>query len=533
MFGAPASVQEVGARRQAQLLAALSFIFLLGNGTGALANFARSGKPNIVFLAVTLVPLITYLLSRTRYFVIGSWILSWGIWLAAYLLALSAEIPIETIFSFVPLAFVISGILLPVRGIVAMTVATALMPLVIRNYTAAEFFDIGPAIGVSVTLGILVSITSGIRSLIERERLAELRTVNNELDGLRVTLEKRVAERTRDLNIASQVARQITQMLGLEQLLTELVEQTRVGFDLYFVSVFLYAPESQMLEIAAGTGEAGERLRTAGNSFHITATPSLVAQAGRELRSVMVNDVSQSEAHYSNPSLPNTQSETALPMVVGGELIGVLDLQSEYKNRFGEADIAILTTLAEQIAIAIQNARLYEKQVETAAELRRADRVKSKFLANITHELRTPLNAMLNLTQMVAEEMMGPVNAEQKTFLNQSVASSQHLLQLINDVLDISKIQAGKLNLYIEEDIDLLPELEIVMGMVQSLLSGREGGESVQLIRKIDASLPHVRGDRRRIRQVLINLLANAVKFTEQGTITLSAWCEEGAGGAM
>jgi signal transduction histidine kinase len=108
-------------------------------------------------------------------------------------------------------------------------------------------------------------------------------------------------------------------------------------------------------------------------------------------------------------------------MVVGDELIGVLGLQSEKRDRFGTAEVEIFSTLAEQIAIAVQNAQLYERQTQLAEELRQADQAKSQFLASMSHELRTPLNAIMNFTEMVAVGIMGPVNDEQKELLDQSL----------------------------------------------------------------------------------------------------------------
>jgi signal transduction histidine kinase len=160
-----------------------------------------------------------------------------------------------------------------------------------------------------------------------------------------------------------------------------------------------------------------------------------------------------------------------------------------------------------------------------AQELKRTDLMKSQFLASMSHELRTPLNAIINFTQLIAMGVAGPVTDEQVTMLNSSLKSSKHLLQLINDVLDISKIQAGKLSLYIEEDVNLNDESKAVIDMAEPLLQKQNAAldQPIQFIQDIDQSLPLTTCDRRRIRQVLLNLLSNAIKFTEKGSITLSA----------
>ena len=160
-----------------------------------------------------------------------------------------------------------------------------------------------------------------------------------------------------------------------------------------------------------------------------------------------------------------------------------------------------------------------------AQELERTDLMKSQFLASMSHELRTPLNAIINFTQLLAMGVIGPVTDEQQTMLNNSLSSSRHLLQLINDVLDISKIQAGKLTLYIEEDVKLNEEIGAVVDMAEPLLQKQNATleRPIRFIQDVDFNLPLVACDRRRLRQVLLNLLSNAIKFTESGSITLSA----------
>jgi signal transduction histidine kinase len=205
-------------------------------------------------------------------------------------------------------------------------------------------------------------------------------------------------------------------------------------------------------------------------------------------------------------------------MKLGGQLIGVLDLQSEQLGRFAPDDLKVLTSLAEQLAVAVQNARFYGEQVEIAEKLRAVDTLKSQFLASMSHELRTPLNAVLNFTEFVSLGLLGDVSEPQRDALGKALDSGKHLLALINDVLDMTKIEAGMLKLFVEENIDLTPELESAVAATQTLLKEKP----VTFVQDIDANLPLLVGDRRRIRQVLLNLLSNAAKFTEQGSVTMS-----------
>jgi signal transduction histidine kinase/HAMP domain-containing protein len=344
------------------------------------------------------------------------------------------------------------------------------------------------------------------------------------LRDLIFNLESKVTDRTRDLAIAADVSRQITRVLDMDVLLPELVEKTRQGFNLYYVSLYLFDQQTEELLLEAGTGREGALIKSEAKTFQISARPSLVAQVARERKAEIINDTEQSTVYSYNPHLPDTRAEAAFPMLVSDELVGVLDLQSETTGRFQESEAQIFSTLAEQIAIAVRNAQLYRQQEHVAQELERTDLMKSQFLASMSHELRTPLNAIINFTQLIAMGVAGPVTEDQLTMLNTSLSSSKHLLQLINDVLDISKIQAGKLSLYIEEDVNLNEEIQAVVDMAEPLLQKQNAmlEQPIRFIQDIDEDLPVTACDRRRIRQVLLNLLSNAIKFTEQGSITLS-----------
>ncbi|UCE00496.1 MAG: GAF domain-containing protein [Chloroflexota bacterium] len=349
------------------------------------------------------------------------------------------------------------------------------------------------------------------------------------LRDLIYNLESKVEERTRNLAIASEVSREITRVLDMDLLLPGLVEKTRQGFNLYYVALYLFDPQTGELTLEAGTGEAGARMKSEGKSFHLETRPSLVAQVARDRQAEIINDTEGSAIYSSNPHLPETRAEAAFPMLISDELIGVLDLQSESAGRFRESDAQIFSTLAEQIAIAIRNAQLYQEQEHVAQELERTDLMKSQFLASMSHELRTPLNSIINFTQLIAMGVAGPVTEEQMTMLNTSLRSSKHLLQLINDVLDINKIQAGKLSLYIEEGVNLKEEIQAVVDMAEPILGKQNATleRPIRFIQDIDDDLPLTACDRRRFRQVLLNLLSNAIKFTEQGTITLSVKAKE------
>lgn len=336
---------------------------------------------------------------------------------------------------------------------------------------------------------------------------------------LQKQMEKRIAERTRDLDIASDVARQITQVLDTEELLQLLVNKMKEGFGLYAATVYLFESETRELALEATTDAEERQMKKALARISLDARPSLVAQAARGKTQIVLNDVSQSPDYLLDPSLPEAQAEAVFPMVIGAHLIGVLDLVSDKAQRFSEEDVQILNTLAEQIGIAVRNAQLYSVQVQSAAELRRADEMKTQFHSSVSHELRTPLNAIINFVEMVVNGLAGPVADEQKTLLELVLQSSTHLLSQINDILDMSKIQAGKMTLFVEDNVDLYEMLDGVIGVAATMFKDKPVGFDLD----IDQGLPAISCDKRRIRQILLNLLSNANKFTERGTVMLRA----------
>ncbi|NLX09995.1 MAG: HAMP domain-containing protein [Chloroflexi bacterium] len=184
-------------------------------------------------------------------------------------------------------------------------------------------------------------------------------------------------------------------------------------------------------------------------------------------------------------------------------------------------EVGQLSTAFNEMANAIQQRETSLKEAWEQAE--RADKVKSMFLASVSHELRTPLNAIINLTKFVALGMYGEINAEQSEMLNNVVASGKHLLNLINDVLDISKIESDSLELFVEEGLhieDIIqPAIETANGLVLQ--------KPITIACEIEPELPALTGDEQRIRQVVLNLLSNACKFTDEGQITLSVYRQD------
>jgi PAS domain S-box-containing protein len=197
--------------------------------------------------------------------------------------------------------------------------------------------------------------------------LNEARKNERELQELSVSLEQRVADRTKVLTTVAEISSAASTILETDKLLQQVVDLTKERFDFYHAHIYLLNDASDTLVLAAGAGEPGRQMVAEKRSIPLDRVQSLVARAARERKGVTVNDVTQTPDFLPNPLLPDTHSELAVPMIVGENVIGVFDVQSEVIGRFTDADIAVQTTLASQVASAVQNSHLY-KQAETIAQ---------------------------------------------------------------------------------------------------------------------------------------------------------------------
>src|SRR5262245_8581667 len=181
-------------------------------------------------------------------------------------------------------------------------------------------------------------------------------------------------------------------------------------------------------------------------------------------------------------------------------------------------------TFANQAVIAIENVRLLRDLDEKSRQLEAASQHKSEFLANMSHELRTPLNAIIGFSEVLSERMFGELNEKQAEYLKDIYASGTHLLSLINDILDLSKIEAGRMELDLT-DFHLPTALDSALTLVRE----RAGRRSIALHTNIDNRLGQIQADERKVRQVVLNLLSNAIKFTpEGGRIEVGAVSKDG-----
>ena len=202
----------------------------------------------------------------------------------------------------------------------------------------------------------------------------------------------------------------------------------------------------------------------------------------------------------------------AVPLLREEQLIGGLTVFRKAPGEYGPDVVELLRAFATQSALAIQNARLFREIEDKSRELEAASRHKSEFLANMSHELRTPLNAIIGFSEVLTERMFGALNDKQDEYLRDIYASGQHLLSLINDILDLSKVEAGRMELELS-DFDLAMAIDNALMLVRE----RAGRRGIALAQSIGEGVGSIRADERKVRQVLLNLLSNALKFTPEG----------------
>jgi signal transduction histidine kinase len=218
------------------------------------------------------------------------------------------------------------------------------------------------------------------------------------------------------------------------------------------------------------------------------------------------------------------RARLVVPLVSPDSVVGALVIRRKTPGEFPQSTVELLETFADQSVVAIQNARLFREIEEKSRELELASKHKSQFLANMSHELRTPLNAILGYTELILDSIYGDPTEKMRTVLERLQANGNHLLGLINDVLDLSKIEAGQLTLSLD-DYSLSDVVHGVVSAVEPLAAEKR----LAFKAEVAPDLPTGRGDGRRLSQVLLNLVGNAIKFTDKGEVAIRAAVANGA----
>ncbi|TAN52509.1 MAG: GAF domain-containing protein, partial [Betaproteobacteria bacterium] len=291
-----------------------------------------------------------------------------------------------------------------------------------------------------------------------------------------------------------------------------ILERCERLFEGQLVGVTLATADGQV-DLAAYHGEGHEKLKALYPMPLTHETGSGAAILDAELKHYPDADAAAVPGYVRDGCRAiGMQSIVFAPMLAEGRGIGAIWVGRKHASRFSDKQIALLRTFADQAVIAIQNARLFREIQEKSQQLEIANRHKSEFLANMSHELRTPLNAVIGFSEVLAERYFGELNAKQLEYVNDIHASGKHLLGLINDILDLSKIEAGRMELDLA-DFDVPSALQNAMTLVKE--RAQRHGIALSLV--IDLALGPVRADERKFKQIMLNLLSNAVKFTPEG----------------
>jgi signal transduction histidine kinase/CheY-like chemotaxis protein len=384
----------------------------------------------------------------------------------------------------------------------------------LHSYVGAPILARGELIG-------LLNVDSATRGYFRQEH-GELLAAFASQAAIAIENAQLVAETSRragQLATLNRIGLAITSALDLGEVITALYERIRAIIPMSAFYVALYDEPGETIEFPLFI-ERGQRMDMPGRSLrenpgftgHIIQTrqPLYIPDTDAEADEMTPLNIVVGEEH--------TRSFMGVPLIFRGEVLGVLSAQASEADAYTSADLELLMTIATQASIAIQNARAYERLVETAEELREIDRLKTQFLANMSHELRTPLNSIIGFSRVMLKGIDGPLTDLQEADLSSIYNSGQHLLSLINSILDMSKIEAGKMDLSFEE-----VRLDDVFKSVLSTTRALVKDEPIELRSEIPDDLPTVWADAQRVRQVLFNLMSNAAKFTNEGNITLRA----------
>ncbi len=358
---------------------------------------------------------------------------------------------------------------------------------------------------------------------------------------------QRHAARLALINDASQ---QIALVLDLERVLELAVRLVHQKFGFYHVALFTFDESRSGLVMRT---RAGKFLQVFKPDHAVRLGEGMVGWVGLHGQKILANDTSQ-DPRYRNyyPAELTTQAELSVPLKLGQKILGVLDVQSPEINAFDEDDVRVLETLADQVAIAIENARLYQtiqhelkaryvaeeellrhrdhledlvkertaKLMEAMQQAEAANLAKSNFLAVMSHEIRTPMNGVLGMTHLALKMEL---NDKLRAYLTNIQVSGEALLAIIDDILDFSKIEAGKMELEQRQF-----EFDGLLQHLASLAAYRAQEKGLELVFDTDPAIPrYLIGDANRLQQTLLNLIGNAIKFTERGEIVLQTRLKE------
>lgn len=315
----------------------------------------------------------------------------------------------------------------------------------------------------------------------------------------------------------------INSSIDLNQILNNILQIIDEQFDYKFSAILLV--EKDNLYVKAGRGFRPDVVK----NFRPNIGKGIPGTAVKTLKPVIVKDVSK-DSRYIDVNT-STKSELSVPIIYDGKAIGAFNIESDKLNNFDEDDMILLSSFADQASIAIRNAQFYEKiknfnlelkrQVEKSTaklreanlELQRLNEIKSDFVSTVSHELRTPLTSIQGYISLIIDGDAGAINNQQKEFLEIVKEESQRLTRLITDLLDISKIEAGKMKVLLK-DLNIVNFIKNYKKEIEDMASSKK----IKIYIKIPNKLPIVQVDADKIKQIFNNLISNAIKFSNKNT---------------
>jgi GAF domain-containing protein len=327
-----------------------------------------------------------------------------------------------------------------------------------------------------------------------------------------------------ELRALGEVSQAVNSTLDLQTVLSTIVAKAVQLSGTEAGAIYNYDEQAREFRLRATYG-MDQELIDALTQRHIDLDDPNIAEVFAQLEPIQVADLKEEAAsELNNIALrAGYRARMVAPLLRGEDLVGMLVVRRRTPGAFVKNTVDIIKTFAAQSALAIQNARLFHEIEDKSRQLEVASQHKSQFLANMSHELRTPLNAILGYTELMADGAYGEPSEKMLGILKRLEANGKHLLGLINDVLDLSKIEAGQLLLELS-DYSVQDIAQTVRSTLEPLAADKKLAFKVEMA----SELPPGRGDGRRLTQVLINLVGNAIKFTDTGEVAIKAEANNG-----
>ncbi len=336
---------------------------------------------------------------------------------------------------------------------------------------------------------------------------------------------RELARSVEELKALGEVGRAVSSTLDLQTVLATIVARAVQLSGTDGGAIYEFDETAQEFELRATQGMSAEVIEAI-REARIRLGESAVGRAALNREPEQIADIHDEPAYALRHIMERAgfRAFLAVPLLREERIIGALVVRRREPGAFPEETVKLMQTFAAQSVLAIQNARLFREIEEKGQQLAIASRHKSQFLANMSHELRTPLNAILGYSELILDNIYGEVPGKIREVMERVDKSGRHLLGLINDVLDLSKIEAGQLTLALAE-YSMNEVVQTVFTAVESLAAEKK----LALRVAVAPDLPPGRGDERRLTQVLLNLVGNAIKFTEAGEVRIDAAASDGA----